>query len=798
MARRSIKHLRSATCLASALLLQGIAAAAPAPDPAMDPAALGVIADGTPIGADAGQDLYLEVVLNGNPTRHIAHFLHDGAHLYAGIDTLRQLGFRGLPAATDGHPLDLAALPGVSVQYDEHGQRVEITASPALLDQAATMLNAPVNAVPQAQASPGLLLNYDLYGTRDDDGQLGLSAFGELRAFNAWGVLSTTALSRVTDSPATGWGADTVRLDTTFSRSFVDSATTLRIGDAVSGSLGWTRATRFGGFQLQRNFALQPDLVTFPVPAFYGQASLPSTVDLYINGLKQYSSQVPAGPFQLNTLPVVNGNGQAQVVVTDAMGRQNTLDFAFYTASQLLRAGLSDYSLEAGFVRTDYGMRSFSYAGDPAASGTWRHGVADWLTVEGHAEASAGVASGGAGGVIEVGHAGVVNAAIAASSHDGSSGSQVELGYNWRNQRFNFSVDSTRSFGSYRDVASLYGPPPPKRTDRALAGLMLGRLGSLGMSYVEQEYPGQARSRFASAYYFKSLGHRCSLNLSANQNLDDHGDRSVFLGFNLALGNNVSISAAAQHDRNGTLATLDASRPIDPDGGYGWRARVQDGDDTRGAQAEIGYRAEQGQLLAGVENRDESTRAYADASGALVFMDHQFFAARRIDDAFAVVSTDGVADVPVMLENRPIGLTNAGGDLLVTPLNAYQRNKLAIDPMQLPADVRIDRVDAEVTPSDRAGTLVRFGIHPVHAASIILHDSGGRPLAVGSMVDLRGRPASAAAVGYDGIVYLEGLGAHNVLDVHAPGGRCTIRFDYRVTTQAVPVIGPLACREKQP
>lgn len=798
MASPSIKFLRSATCLASALLLQSIAAAASA----LDAAGMSVIADRSDTYADAavsiGQALYLEVVLNGSPTRNIAHFTRDGAHFYAGSDTLRQLGFRNLPDGTQGARYDLAALPDVTFAYDEEHQRCTISAPPRLLDQAATVLNAPLSTIPQPQASPGLLLNYDLYATRDNNRSFGLSASSELRAFNAWGVLSTTQLSRVTNSPGTDWGADSVRLDTTFSRSFVDSATSLRIGDVISGNLAWTRATRLGGIQLQRDFALQPDLITFPVPAFYGQANLPSTVDLYINGLKQYSNDVPAGPFQLNTLPVVNGNGQAQIVVTDAMGRQNTLDFSFYTTSQLLRAGLSDYSLEVGFARTNYGTQSFSYASNPAASGTYRYGVADWLTVEGHAEATAGVANGGAGAIVEVGRAGIVNIAGAASSGHGRSGSQVELGYNWRNDRLNFSVDSTRSFGNYRDVASLYGQLPPKRIDRAVAGIMLGRLGSVGVSYVQQQYPNQPRARFASAYYFKSLGHRCSLNLSANQNLDVHTDRNVFLGISVSLGGGRSASVSAQHDGHGNLATLDASQPINPDGGYGWRVRVQDGNATRGGQAEVGVRSEQGQLLAGVDNLNDATRAYADASGALVFMDSQFFAARRIDDAFAVVSTNGVAGVPVMLENRPIGKTNASGDLLVTPLNAYQRNKLAIDPMQLPADVRIDRVDAEVTPSDRAGTLVRFGIEPIRAASVVLHDTTGKPLAVGSTVQLKGVAASSAVVGYDGVVYLEGLGVHNALQVTTPAGACAAAFDYRAQAQAVPVIGPLVCTGTHP
>ncbi|NCT66478.1 MAG: fimbrial biogenesis outer membrane usher protein [Rhodanobacteraceae bacterium] len=766
-----------------------MAIAAPAPDPAT----LAVIADTGDASAGDGADLYLEVVLNGNPATRIAHFRQSGARLRASAATLRALGLR-LPPGVD--PVDLGDLAGVSFHYDEGRQRVAIRAPAALLDLPIEVLNAHEAAIPQPQASPGALLNYDVYGTRDDGGAVGLAASTELRAFNAWGVLSNSAITRATQDA--GWSAATVRLDTTFSRSFVDGATTLRLGDMTSGNLAWTRATRLGGVQWQRNFALQPDLITFPVPAFYGQAALPSTVDLYIDGLRRYSGQVPAGPFRLDTVPVVNGNGQAQVVVTDALGRQNSLAFAFYTTNQLLRRGLSDYSLEAGFVRRGYGAESFAYGHDAVASGSYRRGATDWLTLEGHAEGGAGLANAGIGAVVAFDGLGVVNAAAAGSHHAGHGGSLAQLGYSWRNERFNVSLDSTRSFGRYRDVAALDGQPPARRSDRVVAGATLGRAGSLGLSYVALQYPGESRSRYASAFYFRSLGNRASLNLSVNQNLDERADRSLFVGLSLALDHGTSAGLSLQHDARGNLVALDASRPLDPDGGSGWRTRVQDGSQGRGGQAEAGWRGQQGEVLAGVQAAGGHSQVYADAGGALVFMGGQFFAARRINDAFAVVSTDGVAGVPVLLENRPIGTTNARGALLVTPLNAYQRNQLAIDPMQLPADLRIERVDAEVVPSDRAGTLVRFGMQPVAAASIILHDAGGHPLPVGSRVQLQGQPASNGVVGYDGIVYLEGLGARNVLDVQTTAGRCLAQFDYPSGRQTVPVIGPLACRKETP
>jgi len=175
-----------------------------------------------------------------------------------------------------------------------------------------------------------------------------------------------------------------------------------------------------------------------------------------------------------------------------------------------------------------------------------------------------------------------------------------------------------------------------------------------------------------------------------------------------------------------------------------------------------------------------SRYAYAGASGALVLMGGGVLAARRIDDAFAVVDTDGVAGVPVKLENRPVGQTNSRGLLLVVPVNAYQNNKLAIDPMDLPADVRIERAESLITPAGRSGARAHFGITPVRAAHVALTDAQGQPLPLGSRVQVNGQGGSGAVVGYDGWVYLDTLDVRNTLAVRTPDGAvCRAQFDWR-------------------
>jgi outer membrane usher protein len=789
------KTSRRSIVLAEGLLLYALlmfaAHAAGTTQPADAKAPLLIAGAGdSQLAGPGGIELYLDLSLNGMPRGLTSFSLRDG-ELWASAAVLHQLGF--VLSASSSDLVRLTSLPGVQVQFDARPQSVAITAPLALLKLPTTVIGVPATAAQAASASPGLLLNYDLYGTKGSGNTSSANAFTEIRAFNGTSVLSNTALTQTSRSEGTGWQGRTARLDTTWSRSFPEDLLTLRVGDTLTSALPWSRATRIGGIQLSRNFALQPYKTTAPLPAFIGSATLPSQVELYVNGMRQYSGQVPAGPFQLNTLPNINSTGQAQVVLTDALGRATTLNFSLYDTHLLLAKGLSDWSVDLGAVRQNYGLSSFDYGHDPGASGTWRYGVSDSFTLETHGEAARGLAAAGVGGAWQLGSLGLLSGAVAQSRHSAGSGTQLNLGYSWQNQRLNFGVDSTRTRGEYLDVASLYGSAPPTGTGRALVGYSTQNLGSFGMSYLYLRYAGQEATRFANAYWFKSLGRSASFNVSMNQNLDRRSERNLFVGFSWALDGGTSISTGLQRDDTRASYTADAQSSAPSEGGFGWRAGLREGEGQSGGQAELNYMGRYGRLSTGVSVFGDSRYAYSNASGGLVFMGGQPFASRRIDDAFAVVSTDGVAGVPVMLENRKIGLTDSQGMLLVVPLNAYQNNQLAIDPMQLPGDVRLTSTKMMATPSDRSGILVRFGITPIRAASILLVDSAGQPLPLGSLAHVNGQASEPSLVGFDGVVYLDTLQTHNVLAVDTPAGVCRVSFDYRKDGDGIPEIGPLRC-----
>lgn len=738
--------------------------------------------------ASAPMVLYLEVTLNGM-ARGLHPFTARSGTLWADTAVLLELGFASLPQGHRAQRLD--ALPGVAVAYDASNQRLALTAPLEQLQLATTAVGPPGITAQRTSSGRGLVFNYDVHGTLGRHRQASLGAFTELRVFHGASLLSSTALQQRARSEGGAWHGRSVRLDTTWSHAFAERMLSLRVGDALTGSLPWTRATRIGGIQLARNFGLQPYRQSAPLPGFIGAATLPSDVELYINGVRAYAEQLPAGPFRLDAPPRINGFGTAQVVMTDALGQVTTLSFPMYDTGRLLARGLSDWSVELGTVRRDYGRRSFSYGRDPVLSGTWRRGLSDGFTLETHAEGMRGLGLAGVGAVLQLGPAGLASAALA---HSSAGGHQANLGWSWTRERFNVGMSGTRSRGRYHDVAARHAALPARGTARVSLGYSTAGWGSFNLSYLYLRQVSQPATRFVSLGWFSALGRTVSLSAGLNQNLDQRRERTLFLSLNWTLDGRTSVGAGVQHERHRATAVVSAQRATPLEGGWGWRTSARAGD-TPGGQLELSRLGRYGRAQVGASDDGHGSRhVYAGASGALALMAGRGFAARRIDDAFVVADTSGVAGVPVKLENRVVGETDGRGLLLVTPVNAYQNNRLAIDPMRLPAAVRVARTEAEVSPADRAGAVVRFGLEVVRAASIRLVDAAGQPLPLGSRVTVNGEAGAGAVVGYDGLVYLERLAETNTLSVQSSQGHCRVSLQWQPDpTGSLPQLGPLQC-----
>ncbi|MBD9643541.1 fimbrial biogenesis outer membrane usher protein [Pantoea sp. PNT02] len=747
----------------------------------------------------SGQQYMLELVVNQGERGDIVPVERKNGDFWLRRGDLQRAG---IPAEKlQGQQIDVNQLSGAKVEYDERRQRLLLTVPPAWL---------PGQTIGQLQHAPrfpgrasnGALLNYDFYATRTDNAGSRLSSWNELRLFGPAGQFSTNGVYvQQLEGGVAGQQEGYIRYDTWFSNENENAAISWRAGDLVTDALSWSNSVRLGGVQIGRDFSVRPDLVTYPLPAFSGQAAVPSSVDLFINGYRSTQADVQPGPWSLTNVPFVNGAGDAVITTTDAVGRQVTTTLPFYVSSSLLKTGLSDYSFSAGAIRENYGINNFDY-GAAAASGSYRYGLNDWLTLESHAEGSDSVAMGGAGGLLKLGSFGVVNGALAQSQMDGNPGTQYSWGYQYNNSWFSLgtqhiirSVDfgNLALVGSRGDSANT-SYSLARRSAQYTASVSLSDYGSLGLAYFDISGGNGDRTRLLNLSWSKNLWGNSSLYISASRD-QDQGNWSGAISLIIPFGEQSSASVSTERDQEGNNSQrLYVSRAMPTDGGFSWDAawanQGSDSGDYR--QASLRYRNNKIDTSAGFYGDNDNTTQWADFTGSVVLMDNRVFAANDINDAFVVVKTD-YPDVTVRYENQTMGRTDKQGYLLVPSISSYYGAKYDIDTLDLPADRTAPKVEQRFAVKRKSGYLLNFPVERLRAASVVLHDSNHQPLPISSQV-LRPNQATEY-VGWDGIVWMEDLDANNPIHVVTPDGRsCDTQLDIADgQPKALETYGPLTC-----
>ena len=750
-----------------------------------------------PSAAAAGE-LYLEVKLNGRSTGSVMHFTQGASGLRASAEDLRTLGIEpNLSGNASQDAYDLDQVRGLTYAYDAAAQHIDLRVADALRTPYLVQTR-PTRAPGAGSATPGAVLNYDLYTRVGAGAQTAM--LSEVRLFNDSGAFSSTGLARVA-----GGTTALLRYDTSWTHADPATLTSIQVGDFISRSVPWSRSIRMGGVEYRKNFDLRPDVLTYPVPQIGGSAVLPSRVALYVNQMQQYAGAVPDGPFVLNQVAGLNGAGQATLVTRDALGREVATSIPLYIDTRMLAPGFDDYAFGAGLVRRNYGIRSFAYAPQPAFTGSLRRGLSDRFTVEAHAEGSTRLASGGAGLLARVGNIGVVNAALAGSTARGTgSGLQASVGYQYLSPRYSVDMQSTRASGRFADLGSTEGTGVVRASDRITVNAAMPHGQNVGFSYVGLRLGVSPMARIAAATYGIQLSPRSNLTVNAYRDLDNKRAQGVTATLSFTLPGRMGASATGGSQSGARTRTLALSRAGEVAATPGWS--VQQGSQNGGnyLQGQAQYVSATAQYSATAQRDSGGSQGALGMTGAIVAMHGRVLPARQTGAAFALVST-GLPDVVVLHENRRIGRTDRYGDLLVPNLVPYAVNRLGIDAEELPLEVQVSQATLEVVPQRQAGVLAALTVERYDGATARLVDAAGKPVPGGATVTFASG-AAPSVVGYDGIVFVPKVKPENVLTLAWPAGQdgapeassaghCVVRFNYDITTAAPgAMLGPLACQ----
>lgn len=736
--------------------------------------------------AVSAESLYLDVYLNGVLVNQLIEFNYIQNHFWSTENVLGNSPLAEYVSGLNGR-IDYCNLQAISCNYSYELQRLYLTADIDLFP--AQEINIQKRTIPPITQSRGALVNYDIYYRDYQSGTSTADILQQWRVFGDYGTLETTANYRKELGGSNTRSVDEgmIRYDSFWQYNDEESMRYWRVGDMISGSNAWARQVRMGGIKLSRRFELNPQFVSYPYPEFIGSAVLPSDVEVFVNNYKMFSGNVEAGRFIIDSEPTVNGFASARIVTTDINGQAVTRDLQFYVAPELLRQGVYDYDLNLGVLRQGFGLESFNYDSNLTAIADVRYGLTDNLSSSIHAELSKDIYNLGLGTDFTLGNFGVFTFAAAHGQDKEDSGWLGLVGYRFQANNWGFSAQLKQRQESYRDTGSTQFVSQIEREAQVSAAYSFDNGVSVGVGYFDVSKFDNEDSRLVSAFYNQSLD---SASMSASVNWDQDLD-DISISLNLSIPFSTRSRASVSNVRNNNNRTV-ASASFSRYGNRGFRGNVSNIVGTGDFSVNSSWRGHKFELTGGYYDRNGSSGHWGQASGSLIWSRNRLFLGNRVADTFAIVSTGGIANVPVLIENQEVGESDYDGILLVTGLASYNPVNVSINTKSLPLDTNVVNDQIQVMAAESHGVNVDFELYQTKAAIVIVNDKQGKPIPVGAIARLNGEQ-NGDFVGWDGELYLEKLLDQNALSLVWDDKQCVLAFAYSKQDDDIPVIGPLEC-----
>lgn len=746
--------------------------------------------------------LLLDMTVNGERQAAVARAEQwsDGALLVAGDAwTEARLAPSLQPRTlTDGTPAyELRSLPGVRYRIDRRTLSLDIDAPPTAFVGSTLRAAQAAPVPPPSRPEPGVMVNYDVSltdgGSSERTGGAALEAvaFGPLGSFVMSGLVSDDGTRR-----------STTRLDSYWRYDMPERMETLVVGDTLGVSGGWSRPVRYAGVRWGRDFGLRPGFVTLPQVSLSGQAALPSTVEVLVNNVQRVNQSVQSGPFDLQNIPVVTGAGEINLVVRDLLGRETIIQQSYYASPRLLAPGLSDFSVEAGWMRTGYGRDS--HYEDAFAAGTLRSGWTPGLTGELRLELQADRQAAGTelSGLLGDWASGRAALAVSkGSSQDrGEGGHLLILGIEHNSAMGGASLQYERASRGFAPFGEAVHPAAAMQRAReqwlgGVAGRLWGTVAG-GINYVRQKRWSGEQVASLGLSLSAPLARGASLSFAVNKRLDDRRGWNAGVQVNVPLQDGIQVATRVDRLNDGQLVGAAAASRNAPAGpGLGWRAEASTQPSQR-ARGGIQYNTAHAELALDLAaDADGQVAGRGNARGTVGVVAGVPFATRPVrDGSVAVVQVGDLPGVPVKRSNQVVAYTDDRGLAFLPGLVPWHRNQIEIDPTDLPMNVDVRETVQDVVPYARSGAVVRFDARRSRQALVVLHQSNGAPVPVGAQVRLLPE-GTEFLTGRRGEVWLTGLASgRQRLRATWSGGACELAFATPGGDEDEPgAVGPLTC-----
>jgi outer membrane usher protein FimD/PapC len=595
------------------------------------------------------------------------------------------------------------------------------------------------------------------------------------------------------------------RLYTYAQRSFLPLQSIVQVGQISMASPVFT-GTSITGLQILPDSALNQN--ASGGATIEGIANTPQArVEVKQQGILIFNTVVPAGPFVLRDIQLLQGNTNVDVTIFETDGSRKSFSLP---AASLHRANLSKtgVSMAVGKVRD---------VGDSGAQEPEVFTIAnDWL-VGSRNKATAGFMLSpdytSAGWVLDTVFStdtslSVSNVLAQAKKADGKNvdarGIQSSIAVRTKfTERLSASGTVTKQSNDYRDLIDttavdrkypIYRDPTDpnytaqwKKKDKDLVGksqtqysanlgLTTESMGGGSLGFVQSKSSRADWSRSVSASWGKSFK-GVSLNAAIQHDLSGDEGSAAFLSVSVPLGTNRSLqSRVSKSGRADTQIGATYNETVNDQLNYSLNASQQgSGQGTnlagyvsgvpRYAQVNLGYS----------QNGKDSSNYSFGARGALAFhRDGVTPSPYPIKDTFAVVEMGKAAGIKIRTPSGNVW-TDGAGRAVVAQVPAYTTSRIEVATETLLRNMDIDNGYKTLEAARGTVSKLKFGVVEVRRALLTAVDQTGKPLPKGAAV-LAGSETYLTTVVDEGRIFLDDT-THKNLVVSLPGGKqCKLQF----------------------
>lgn len=625
---------------------------------------------------------------------------------------------------------------------------------------------------------PALLIDYNLSSSASSNSAPSIAGVVAPRV--VYGNFQAAGAMQFVSNPGPGRSAIR-RLDTNVTFAMPEKGLIARAGDTITSGSQSQRALRIAGLQVGTDFALRPDLVTNPLPAFEGNVAVPTGLDLIVNDRRFAAADVEAGDFQVRNIPVSPGRGEVSVIVRDELGREVVQSARIYVSRQLLAPGLWEGAANIGYVRRRFGQVSNDYR-DLTGTFFLRRGFSKSLSLGVSGEVGIGAKNFGVQAETTLFDRALAFSEVRYSETAENSGFLIRGGLESTGRGVSLRAEAVIPSEGYRDVAAQAGDALPAEQYNGSINfdlrdtLRVQLTASRQRRQFDPRYPRQIRKLdVLRASVQAKLTDRIDFYSDLSYRTGDQSNLSAMVGLNIQLGK--KRSAQASVTRSGGQSTAQAAfmRPDVEAGDVGYMIEGLAAERPRVA-GRLGWRNKYNRLEGQAEYNGGIIAGRVNARGTIIFAGNTLYARNQSGGSYALVQTGKVGGITVTRENRDAGVTDSKGRLLVEDLTPLVPVQFDIDPDKLPYDAVARSTYRRVSVSRGGVASVKLDIDAYRSQLIKLVDMTGQPLNVGTQLVAQpsGTPYSVA---FDGLIDFNALSGDTKLMLDGAGGTsCAIKL----------------------